>query len=402
MEEGGENLRKKEAFTGHKPIEIDVLIAMRRSICKIIVDNKGKIKFGTGFFMKVSDSKRYLITNYHIIDIDSLKEKIEIEIWNKKKYILNPNNFDIKYLKEPKDIMTLEFKDLDDIFLDVDFLNYDRNYEDGYLIYKDADIFTIEHPLGKNASCSSGKILNIYEYEFDHNISTEPGSSGCPILLLSDNTNLIKVIGIHKNGDKKNKINGGTFIGEIIKEIEYDSNKFMDNNIKKIGIKENNNFIIAEIYIDYNNINKDIRIINSFKEILRKNFPIFDIILDKKEIKECNIEINGKLIPFNYFHNFKEQGKYMIKYSFKTYLNNACYLFGECKYLTILDLPNFDTSNVIDMRLMFNECYKLKEIKGIDKYITSKVTNMRAMFQECNELQYLDLSNFDTSNVIDM
>ena len=63
MEEGG---RKNEAFTGHKPIDIDILIVMRRSICKIIMNNKGIIHYGTGFFMKVSDSKRYLITNYHI------------------------------------------------------------------------------------------------------------------------------------------------------------------------------------------------------------------------------------------------------------------------------------------------------------------------------------------------
>ena len=111
----------------------------------------------------------------------------------KKKYILNPNNFNIKNLKEPKDIITLEFKDLDYNDLDVDFLNYDKNYEDGYLIYKDVDIFTIEHPLGKNASCSSGKIINIYEYEFDHNISTDNGSSGCPIILLNDNVNYIKM-----------------------------------------------------------------------------------------------------------------------------------------------------------------------------------------------------------------
>ena len=27
---------------------------------------------------------------------------------------------------------------------------------------------------------------------------------------------------------------------------------------------------------------------------------------------------------------------------------------------------------------------------------------MKAMFNECNELEYLDLSNFNTSNVIDM
>ena len=51
---------------------------------------------------------------------------------------------------------------------------------------------------------------------------------------------------------------------------------------------------------------------------------------------------------------------------------------------------------------MFNECKKLKEIKGINKFITNKVVNMNAMFQLCNELEYLDLSNFDTSNVTDM
>ena len=44
------------------------------------------------------------------------------------------------------------------------------------------------------------------------------------------------VIGIHKNSDNKN-VNGGTFIGEIINEINND-------------IKTNNdNYIIGEIYI---------------------------------------------------------------------------------------------------------------------------------------------------------
>ena len=51
---------------------------------------------------------------------------------------------------------------------------------------------------------------------------------------------------------------------------------------------------------------------------------------------------------------------------------------------------------------MFDECYKLKEIKGINNFNTSKVTNMAGMFQSCYELEYLDLSNFDTSNVTDM
>ena len=77
-------------------------------------------------------------------------------------------------------------------------------------------------------------------------------------------------------------------------------------------------------------------------------------------------------------------------------------MFQECNELKYLDLSNFNTSNVNNMEWMFNECFKLKEIKGINKFNTNKVTKMKAMFQNCIELEYLDLYNFNTSNVIDM
>ena len=51
---------------------------------------------------------------------------------------------------------------------------------------------------------------------------------------------------------------------------------------------------------------------------------------------------------------------------------------------------------------MFNECHKLREIKGINNFNTIKVTNMCTMFQECNELEYVDLSKFNIVNVTDM
>ena len=71
-------------------------------------------------------------------------------------------------------------------------------------------------------------------------------------------------------------------------------------------------------------------------------------------------------------------------------------LFQKCHELENLDLSNFNTSNVNDMAGLFNECHKLKEIKGINKFNTNHVTNMNSMFQLCNELEYLDLSNFNT------
>ena len=54
------------------------------------------------------------------------------------------------------------------------------------------------------------------------------------------------------------------------------------------------------------------------------------------------------------------------------------------------------------MSFMFNECHKLKIIKGIEKFNTINVINMKAMFDECNEIEELNLSNFNTSKVTDM
>ena len=41
-------------------------------------------------------------------------------------------------------------------------------------------------------------------------------------------------------------------------------------------------------------------------------------------------------------------------------------MFQSCYELEYLDLTNFNTSNVINMELIFNDCRKLKEIKSIN------------------------------------
>ena len=76
-------------------------------------------------------------------------------------------------------------------------------------------------------------------------------------------------------------------------------------------------------------------------------------------------------------------------------------MFQECNELEYLDLSNFNTINVTDMSYLFNKCHKLKKIKGINNFNTINVTDMSGMFQACNELEYLDLSNFNTFNVND-
>ena len=79
----------------------------------------------------------------------------------------------------------------------------------------------------------------------------------------------------------------------------------------------NINEINAEIKIKGKDINKYIRIINSYEEY-KRDFELDDKYKNEKEIKEkCKIKINNEIILFSYFYKFKKKGKYTINYSFR-------------------------------------------------------------------------------------
>ena len=70
------------------------------------------------------------------------------------------------------------------------------------------------------------------------------------------------------------------------------------------------------------------------------------------------------------------------------------YMFDNCESLTSLDLSSFDTSNVTDMSYMFNYCENLQYIRVSNLWIVTQVTNSNNMFSNCNKL-----SNFNSSIV---
>ena len=165
-----------------------------------------------------------------------------------------------------------------------------------------------------------------------------------------------------------------------------------------------NNYIVAEIYIGENDVDKNIRILNSYEECLR-TVPD-DVFKDENyknenEIRKCEIQINDKLIPFNYFFNFKSKGKYKIKYSFKNKLKNICFMFRGCSSLINIDLSQFNGNNIIDMHSMFDRCSSLKNI-NFSNFNTNNVKNMIGVFYGCSSLNNINLSNFNTNNVTDM
>ena len=194
------------------------------------------------------------------------------------------------------------------------------------------------------------------------------------------------------------------------KEIILDKN--IENKIKKImNIYEKmnnkyNNYIIAELEIKQDNLNENIRVINSFEQC-KKEEEWEDEDDDckcenEKEIKEkIEIKINNEIIPFSYFYKFNKIGKYKIQYSFKNNLTRTSCMFQGCKELTNINLSNFKSDDVTNMVSMFRDCYSLKNI-NLSNLNTLKVSDMSAMFYGCNSLIDINLSDFDTKNVTNL
>ena len=82
-------------------------------------------------------------------------------------------------------------------------------------------------------------------------------------------------------------------------------------------------------------------------------------------------------------------------------VTNMGSMFSGLSSLTTLNLSNFDTSKVTDMGYMFSGMSSLTTL-NLSNFDTSKVTDMGYMFSDMSSLTTLNLSNFDTSKVTDM
>jgi len=164
-------------------------------ICKI--DGN---KAGTGFFCKIKRGEELipvLITNYHVIDDNYMKQ----------------NNY-----------------------LDIDENIFEDNSEN---YYENDSIYILHYANAEEAKVSFGKgIKKVDNYDIKHLCHTEPGSSGGPILSRMTN----KVIGIHKGsiGRGKCDYNIGTFLKYPLNEVK-NQNKPKENRPK---VSKNNNYYL--------------------------------------------------------------------------------------------------------------------------------------------------------------
>ena len=83
--------------------------------------------------------------------------------------------------------------------------------------------------------------------------------------------------------------------------------------------------------------------------------------------------------------------------SFSNYKGKGIFEETQFKYI---DISDWDVSNVTDMSYMFFACEELKSVGDISSWDVSKVESMISMFSHCKTLTSVgDLSNWDVSNV---
>ena len=398
-----------------------ILSQLPKCICKII-NNDGSS--GTGFFCEFSLGKnsekiKALFTNYHVLNIDDIAPGKNIKLTLNKGFVSSIINIDSKrkvYTNSIYDTTIIEIKDTDNLqlasFLEIDEKNVFVEEPIFQEIFKKKEAYIIQYPGGVMIPTYSFGIIvgfaamgnfNIY-----HKCSTSNGSSGSPILNLSN----YKVIGIHKGCSKQQNYNLGTFIkSPIIEFQEFNKEGILDNYSalknrvikKKKEIKEKNNEIIIKLNVEKKDIKQKIFFMGNFENIF-SGFTKKDEDIYLNELNNKNIEIyidDKKMEKFQLFFEPEYNKEYQVTLKFNIQMKNCSYMFFNCPNIISLDLSSFITTNITNMNHMFGRCYNVKEIDLVN-FNTEKVMDMGYLFSKCKNLLNIDLSFFETKKVTNM
>ena len=398
-----EGIEKEKAIQNYPiPVSIDrtkiILNQLINCVCKI-ENKKGN---GSGFFCSINEKLKVLITNTHIIneEIIQTNESIRVLLNDDKDFkIINLRNKKY-YTDEKYDTTIIEISPEKEnitnfLELDKEIIQVSReNPKSAYILHYPSINF-----YQQAAAVSYGIIMDIeQEYNIIHYCCTQDGSSGSPILNLSNN----KVIGIHKESSKTKNFNRGTLIRYPIEEY---LKKHFPNLIIEPDLKNHNknNEINLTLKIESKDINKNIYFLNKDNDKFNKEEEYKESIeYYNKLLNESKIEIfinEQKYENKKYFKPEKED-LYEIKIKFASNINSMSYMFYGCSNLTKIDLSSFDTESVIYMSNLFYDCSNLIKI-DLSSLKINNVIDMSSMFYNCSNLIKIGLY-FNTNNIINM
>ena len=225
----------KDNFNGefNKEIEENLKKKGDKYKCEIFLDI-----LGSGFFCKIPYNNKIiniLFTNHHIINENLLIIGKKIRLYYKGEYkeieITKNRLFftDSRDYNEGLDYTAIQILK-EDGFNDNNFFEKDNSNLSNY---SGMSICILQYPNGNQLELQTGYIKDLNNYEIFHSANTLPGSSGSPIICLNKKYN---VIGIHRRYDKKNQLNMGSYMNDILKHISSQ----LKNKIKmKMMINDN-------------------------------------------------------------------------------------------------------------------------------------------------------------------
>ena len=153
--------------------------------------------------------------------------------------------------------------------------------------------------------------------------------------------------------------------------------------------------------MENNRINKKLKITYSWR--LGNEIKIFGTEFVKKNEDLCYIMYkNTKTKIKEKIQVEKNEDKILIELESIKPITNMSYMFKDCINLYFIEgFQSFDTSEVISMEKMFQNCKSLETLPFILE--TQKVTKMDYMFHNCVNLSKCEyVLNWNTSNVTDM
>ena len=255
-------LIKGKEYSGEVyPLNMDqnkkILSQLATKICKIHMTNEKK---ATGFLCRIPFKcglLPVLMTCNHVLSQNDLitNKSIIISFSDDKIQKIELDKFRIVFTDEKLDVSIIEIKpEIDGIyyFLDIDNYIFDNNYNQ---LCKKRPAYILQYPKGLQPSFSIGIIKEILDININHTCPTDFGSSGSPILILSNN----KVIGIHKLRTKF-KFNQGTFLKFVIEQ--FNKANLVSTNIVKPNLS--NKIISKSCNNTLNNNKNNIKRINSY------------------------------------------------------------------------------------------------------------------------------------------
>ena len=208
---------------------------------------------------------------------------------------------------------------------------------------------------------------------------------------------------------KNDKIRKNSIIH--LKYEKQRSNIISSNNKKLEKAKEKDYSIFNKKFILFRKvlIYKIIIIFIYLGSILSKEIPYSKIILKFNNANGVSIlgrinDISSAPSPNEVYINGENQSQILTSYNYKEDINNVTLiwkkkinttnrLFYHCQQITEIDLSHFDTSEVISMSEMFSGCTELTSV-NLANLNASKLTETQTqdIFVDCPALKYINFN----------